>query len=122
MLKSKYFKKSEIECHCGCGQCIMDGRLIEKADLLRELCGFPIIVSSWNRCKKHNKDIGGSENSSHLRGEAIDVCCEDSKKRFILIDKALQVGFRRIGLYKDRFILHLDVDENKDQDVIWIYS
>jgi hypothetical protein len=34
--------------------------------------GIPIIPTSWFRCPKLNRLIGGKQNSQHVRGEAVD--------------------------------------------------
>jgi hypothetical protein len=40
---------------------------------LREHFNKPIKVESFFRCYKLNKAIGGSKNSQHMKGEAIDI-------------------------------------------------
>lgn len=44
-------------------------------DPLRELCDYPIVVSSGYRCPNLNKIIGGSPTSQHPLGEAADITC-----------------------------------------------
>jgi hypothetical protein len=39
------------------------------------LGGRPIFVSSWYRCPRLNKLIGGSSNSKHMEGLAVDFVC-----------------------------------------------
>jgi uncharacterized protein YcbK (DUF882 family) len=34
---------------------------------------YPISVTSWIRSRKHNEEVGGATNSSHLIGLAVDV-------------------------------------------------
>jgi uncharacterized protein YcbK (DUF882 family) len=77
------------------------------------------VVNSGFRTKDHNKKVGGVESSSHLKGLAIDVACVTSKHRFEMLTALLEVGFNRIGV-ADTFI-HIDVDKNKSQNVIWTY-
>ena len=43
---------------------------------LRDKIGKPINVSSWYRTKTYNKKIGGSSNSLHLDGLAVDFPME----------------------------------------------
>lgn len=40
---------------------------------LREYFGQPIRIISFFRCAALNKAVGGAKNSSHMKGEAIDV-------------------------------------------------
>jgi len=80
-----------------------------------------MVITSAYRCKKHNSDpkVGGSSTSSHLKGLAVDIKCETSNFRYLLIKALLEVGFKRIGIGKN--FIHVDHDGNKDQNVIWTY-
>lgn len=73
----KYFKREEFRCKCGGKYC--DGftaepakTLVKLADHVREHYGLPMIVSSGVRCVTHNANVGGHENSRHMRGLAMD--------------------------------------------------
>jgi len=81
-----------------------------------------IIITSGYRCEEHNRDpkVGGKETSSHLKGLAADIKCDDSAYRFILIKALLKVGFARIGIGKD--FIHVDLDMDKTQNLIWVYK
>ena len=46
-----------------------------QADRVRELLGFPMLVSSGYRSLKLNSAIGGSKTSSHVQGYAMDFIC-----------------------------------------------
>jgi len=39
----------------------------------RQFVGGPVIVSSGYRCPKLNELVGGSKNSQHMTGEAVDI-------------------------------------------------
>ncbi|GAG01910.1 unnamed protein product, partial [marine sediment metagenome] len=97
----------------------MDRDLLVMIDRARALYGKPIVVTSGFRTESHNKKVGGVKSSSHLKGLAIDVACVTSKHRFEMLTALLEVGFNRIGV-ADTFI-HIDVDKNKSQNVIWTY-
>lgn len=47
----------------------------EGMELVREVLGKPIDVSSWYRGPKLNKAVGGRETSQHCKGEAVDFTC-----------------------------------------------
>lgn len=52
---------------------------------LRKWYGKPIKINSFYRCEKLNKLVGGSPNSQHRFGEAIDITAgskEENKKLF----------------------------------------
>lgn len=42
-------------------------------DPLREMINSPIRVTSGYRTPEHNKNIGGSKNSQHTKGQAVDI-------------------------------------------------
>lgn len=121
---SEYFNDIEFECKCGCGINNVNKNLRNKANKAREFAGIPFHLTSACRCEKHNKDIGGKKNSSHITTEekectAIDVSAKDSRSRFLIINGMLKAGFNRIGVAKT--FIHGDVDISKDENVIWVY-
>ena len=113
-----YFEKRETQCPCGCGLDITD-ELRDKLNVAREKLGIPIIITSGARCKKHNKEVGGSKTSSHLKGLAIDIAIPDSTYRYNLVHALKTSGFTRIGQAK-KFI-HADIDYSKPSNVEWVY-
>ncbi|RLF87747.1 peptidase M15 [Thermococci archaeon] len=114
----KHFSEDEFKCPC-CGRCDMNPGFVFMLDTLREILGTPLVITSGFRCAKHNREIGGKENSAHLKGLAADILCVNSAHRYELIKHALALGFRRIGIGKD--FIHLDYDKEKPQGVIWVY-
>lgn len=73
MKVSKYFKRSEFACKCGCGFDAVDIELLGVLDNVREYFGLPLTISGPNRCENHNKAEGGSPNSQHIKGKAADI-------------------------------------------------
>lgn len=43
---------------------------------IRDFIGGPLFISSGFRAPKVNKKVGGSDTSSHMRGEALDLDCD----------------------------------------------
>ena len=114
-----HFSEKEIECPCGCGLNNSNPILIEILNTAREYTEIPFKINRCCSCKKHNKEVGGSETSSHLIGLAVDLDAHGSRKRFIIVDALLKAGFNRIGIGKT--FIHADIDENKDEEVVWLY-
>lgn len=83
MRTSRYTALTEVNCKCGCGL-IPQKAMLEKFDQLREAYGKPIAITSGARCEKHNKKIGGSKNSNHVKGLAMDLLRTDALEDFIL--------------------------------------
>lgn len=116
----KYFNYSEFDSPDvqGSGQ-LMDNTLLEMLDEVRDKFDKPIHINSGFRTPAHNEKVGGKENSSHLKGLAVDIACTNSKDRFDLINCLLDVGFSRIGIAKT--FIHADIDPDKAQVRIWTY-
>ena len=116
----KYFSHDEFDSpdELGSGK-HMDHDLLVMIDRARALYGKPIVVTSGFRTESHNEKVGGVKSSSHLKGLAIDVACVRSKDRFKMLTALLEVGFNRIGIAST--FIHVDVDKNKSQNVIWTY-
>ena len=106
---SKYFKEIEQN---------MDEDFLSKLDEAREFAGIPFSINSAYRSPTHPESIK-NPTSSHIKGLAVDIKATDSKTRFKILEALLSVGFTRIGI-ADTFI-HVDMDYDKSQEVIWTY-
>ncbi len=98
---------------------LMQDSTIEKLDNARDYAGIPFMVNSGFRTIQHNAKVGGSDNSSHLEGYAVDLKCTDSRSRFKMVSALQKAGFTRIGIAKT--FIHADDDPNKSPEVIWTY-
>lgn len=77
MLDSKWFKRVEFECKCGCGMMAVDAELLKVLEDVREYFNKPVSITSGNRCETHNKNVGGAANSQHTKGIAVDIRVKD---------------------------------------------
>lgn len=110
MRKWKHFSDDEVKG--------LSDRIISRLDLARDLCGFPIVITSGARTPEQNAAAGGVSESSHMLGLAVDIQAPiGQNEREKLIWALGCVGFRRLGIY-DRH-LHADIDDAKAQDVVW---
>jgi len=116
----KYFNYSEFDSPDvqGSGQ-MMDAKILMMLDQVRDKFDKPIHITSGFRTPQHNDEVGGKENSSHLKGLAVDIACNNSKDRFDLINCLLDVGFSRIGVAST--FIHADIDPDKVKGVMWTY-
>ncbi len=116
----KYFEYEEFDSPDiqGSGQ-MMNKGLLSKLDMIREEFGKPMHINSGYRTEAHNKKVGGTSKSSHIKGLAVDISCKNSVDRFKLIDLFIKHEVTRIGV-ADTFI-HVDIDKDKSQNVIWTY-
>ena len=115
------FRPHEFQCcckyDCGRGFTQMNPDFIEKLEFARLLADTPFKINSAYRCENHNRDIGGSVNSSHMRGLAVDIRTPDSRTRFKVLYGLIKAGFNRIGIYEN--FIHVDDDTSKKPNVSW---
>jgi zinc D-Ala-D-Ala carboxypeptidase len=110
----KYFTRNELKCKCGCDQLVIDFNFISIIEQLREFIDYPFIVNSFYRCEEHNKKIGGSRNSFHLKGQAIDLKI-NGENALRLIEVARCFGITGVGVYKT--FVHLDNGSTEDKKI-----
>ena len=116
----RYFKLEEFDSPDELGSgCNMSQEILSMLDAARKIYGKPMRITSGFRTKTHNKKVGGVESSSHLKGLAADIACSESRNRFDMIRALLEVGFKRLGVAGT--FIHVDIDKNKSQNVIWTY-
>lgn len=114
---SAHFCSTEFDCHgrgC-CTQTIVDERLIEFLEKIREHFNAPITVTSSYRCPSHNSSVGGAQRSQHRAGNAADIVVKGVAPREVA-KYAESIGVLGIGLYetsKDGFFVHIDTREYK---------
>jgi len=96
----------------------MDKKFLDLLDNARSWAKTPFIINSGYRTPEHNGKIKGSPTSSHMKGLAVDIACDNSLDRFNIIDALLGEGFTRIGVANT--FIHVDIDKSKP-DAIWLY-
>jgi len=119
---TKNFQLYEGECHgkdcCGHAVIVMPA-LWERLQDLRSRLGIPITLACGFRCAKHNEEIGGSEDSDHLRGEAADVIVPPEMATLEAAQHCIAVGFANVGYYPRRGIIHASVRQRGDKPTLW---
>jgi zinc D-Ala-D-Ala carboxypeptidase len=108
--KYKYFKDSEV---VG-----LKPRLVEMLDMAREKAGIPFVINSGYRTEDHNESVGGVKDSSHTKGEAVDLRALNSTEHFKITKALMDVGFTRISRSYPKHI-HVDISEDKPQNVLF---
>lgn len=116
---TEHFSAYEFQCKCGCGERKVSDDLVAKLEIVRQMYGSSIKITSGYRCLEHNTAIGGSPGSSHIDGEAVDIACSTSGKRDLLVG-FLRTQFTRMGIAKD--FIHVDVSKSKVSPALWIYT
>ena len=82
------FRLSEFVCKCGCGADYIDLHLVGLLQVIRTLFGKPLYIHSGVRCRVHKSSpaVGGSGNSAHLTGKAIDIGYTKATDRHRLLE------------------------------------
>lgn len=114
------FKVKEFACKDGSDKILIDDRLVELLQKLRNYTGKPINIISGYRSESYNIQCGGATSSNHLLGKAADVYCKDISPEIIATWAEFN-GAGGIGLYLDRQLpfVHIDTREKKYR---WINS
>lgn len=111
--------RSECACKCGCGFQTCD---IETANVIQDACDHfalelkvprvTAVFNSWCRCVKHNKRVGGVNNSKHLEGIATDWFIKEVSVQdlYNYLDKKYPKKYC-LGLYPGR--IHFDTQPNR---------
>lgn len=111
---AKYFVPEEMACPC-CGCVKVDAKLYELIDDIREKAGVPLYINSGYRCKKHNAEVGGVPNSTHVLGQAADIDATD-----VGIEELARIaeicGADGIGRYCESNFVHVDVRSGRIGD------
>lgn len=115
----KYFKLEEFDSPDlkGSGE-NMDKEFLTLLSEARELANIPFKINSGFRTLKHNRSLNSKDSSSHIKGLACDIHCNNSVNRQIIVSALIKVGFKRIGIAKT--FIHVDLDHDKT-DSIWLY-
>lgn len=116
----RYFSDKEFKaCSPSCSINDMDKEFMDKLDILREKADIPLVITSAYRSKEWDLSKGRSGNGAHTKGVAVDIRCNNSHNRFLILKAALEIGFKRIGIANT--FIHVDDDSSLPQEVIWGY-
>lgn len=109
---SRHFNRNEFSCKCGCGKDTIDFELVMVLEHIRSHFNTPVYINSGARCVTHNKLIGGSRNSQHVKCKAADIAVKNHSPAevydFLESEYPDKYG---LGLY-DGFV-HVDVRRGK---------
>jgi hypothetical protein len=114
-----HFKLSEFTCNCGRDECDApepSTKLVAMLELTRSAIGKPMYINSGSRCDYWNEHEGGSDNSKHKKGLAVDIRCTNATDKLILYNQLWKSGFRRFGISK--YFIHADI---ADGACMWGY-
>lgn len=116
---SKNFNSYEFRCglgrSCSCSTILIDDKLVEYLQKIRDHFGKPVNITSAYRCPSYNQSIGGATGSYHSQGRAVDFTVKDTSP--VEVAKFCEsIGIKGIGLYNtasDGYFVHIDTREVK---------
>jgi hypothetical protein len=116
---SKNFNSYEFRCGlgspCSCSTILIDDKLVEYLQKIRDHFGKSITITSAYRCPSYNKRIGGATSSYHSRGMACDIVVSGVAPKEVA-KYAESIGIKGIGLYEtnaDGHFVHIDTRTSK---------
>jgi len=113
---SQNFKIREFRCKCGkCNELLLDEALVDCLQQIRDHFGVSVHINSGYRCEAHNKAVGGSSGSHHMRGMAADIRVKGVSPKEVA-QYAESIGIQRIGLYEgaqEGEFVHIGSDSRK---------
>ena len=112
----KYFTRDEFKCSETGNNEIQD-EFVHALDKLREECGFPFKITSGYRYPTHSAEADKEKPGQHTFGIAADIAVEGGAQRFLIVSKALELGFSGIGVAKS----FVHVDTRTTNPMLWCY-
>lgn len=126
---TRNFSRHEFGCHCGCGLEAISPALVDAAQEFRDRLNIvyasdddiprnpegeiPMHVTSGCRCEQHNRHVGGSASSRHVKPcDAADLIVYGLSSAQ-LYAVAMEIPAFRVrgglGVYPERAHLHVDL-------------
>lgn len=111
---TKNFNSYEFRCGlgspCACSTILIDDKLVEFLQKIRDHFNAPLTITSAYRCPSYNSRKGGATGSYHTKGQAADIVVQGHSPREVA-QYAESIGILGIGLYetsKDGYFVHID--------------
>jgi hypothetical protein len=131
----KEFKESEFQCKCpDCGTSSdpygyrdMDEAFLSRLFTARKMSSRGFSLTSAVRCPLHplvETRPTSSHNADRLRRKkckAVDIRAATSRDAFHIMRALFKAGFVRVGWNQEKNFIHVDSDEDKDQEVLFKY-
>lgn len=111
-----HFTLDEFACK-ETGENHIDPAFVALLDILRDRCGFPIVITSGYRSPNHSIEKAKSAPGMHTTGRAADVAVSNGHQRYEILKRAFDLGFTGIGVHKG--FIHLDT--RQAASITWLY-
>lgn len=106
------FTSDEFDCSGNgcCSETLVDVKLVEYLQNIRDHFGVAVSINSGYRCEKHNAAVGGASQSKHKYGQAVDIVVKGVAPLKVA-QYAESIGILGIGLYEN--FVHIDTRTTK---------
>tara|TARA_Y100001968_G_scaffold50241_2_gene40838 strand:- start:468 stop:812 length:345 start_codon:yes stop_codon:yes gene_type:complete len=113
----KYFKENEFN-----NFEMMDSKLLDMLDKVREIYGKPIRITSSYRSPEHPIEAAKKQPGEHAYGAAVDIESIGGASTYNIVKAAIEVGFKRIGISRKKGFIHLGIGyPGAPSKSIWTY-
>lgn len=116
---SKNFNSYEFRCGlgtpCSCSTVLVDSKLVEYLQQIRDYFGKTVTITSAYRCPTYNKSVSKATSSYHTKGMAADIVVSGVAPKEVA-KYAESIGVLGIGLYEtgaDGYFTHIDTRTTK---------
>ena len=110
----KYFKVREFACKDGSDFILLSPELLDVLYRIRLHFNAPVMITSGFRTESHNKKVGGTRDSKHVKGIAADIVVKGvSPSKVAAYADLLMPDKGGIGEY--RTFVHVDVRHEKSR-------
>lgn len=113
---TEFFKESEFSDRYT-GEHGVQLAFVKRLNILRASCGFEFIINSGYRTRNHPIEKFKQTIGTHTIGIAADIRVTNGYQRHCIVEGALRMGFRGIGVHNN--FIHIDM--RKGPAVIWAY-
>ena len=107
-----HFRVREFACSDGSDTILIDERLAALLEQIRVWAENPVTVTSAYRTASHNRRVGGSTGSYHVKGQAADIVVT-GRQPADTAKFAQAIGAGGVGLYTAKRFVHIDTRASK---------
>lgn len=118
----------QLGCPCGCGTNRMKDDMVMKLMFAEGISGKRFAYTSGYRCTKHNQEVGGAIDSSHLYGEGVNIFYSTEGDCFLILKALIGAGFERIEVMSLENAIalgkkgaHLHADQHHKRPMPWFH-
>lgn len=99
----------------------LNTEFIDVLELMEKQLGRELVATSGYRSPEHPIEARKKSPGEHTSGLAVDVVCLTPPEFYEVVEVAIQVGIKRIGISRKKKFIHLGMDNSRSGKTIWVY-